>query len=39
MFIEFTNVNDAFSKDYYPFPSIDDLVDSTAGCALLSTMD
>nr|CAC33017.1 hypothetical protein [Antirrhinum hispanicum] len=39
MFIDFTDLNDACPKDCFPLPSIDQLVDSTAGCALLSTMD
>ena len=39
MCVNFTNLNKACSKDSYPFPHIDLLVDSTARHQLLSFMD
>ena len=39
MCMDFTNLNKACSKDSYPFPRIDQLVNSTAGYQLLSFMD
>ncbi|KAL2249927.1 UNVERIFIED_CONTAM: Retrovirus-related Pol polyprotein from transposon [Sesamum indicum] len=36
---DYTDLNKACPKDPYPLPRIDLLVDSTAGCALLSMMD
>lgn len=36
---DFTRLNKFCPKDPYPLPRIDQLVDSTAGCALLSFMD
>ncbi|KAL0431289.1 UNVERIFIED_CONTAM: Transposon Ty3-I Gag-Pol polyprotein [Sesamum radiatum] len=39
MCIDFRDVNKACPKDYYPLPRIDQLVDSTSGCKLLSMMD
>ncbi|CAA0843107.1 Unknown protein, partial [Striga hermonthica] len=39
MCIDFRDLNLACPKDYYPLPRIDQLVDSTAGCELLSMMD
>ena len=36
---DFTRLNKYCPKDPYPLPRIDQLVDSTAGCALLSFMD
>ncbi|CAA0837255.1 Uncharacterized mitochondrial protein AtMg00860, partial [Striga hermonthica] len=39
MFIDFRDLNKACPKDLYPLPRIDQLVDSTAGCELLSLMD
>ncbi|XP_075674778.1 uncharacterized protein LOC142643964 [Castanea sativa] len=39
MCIDFTNLNKACSKDRFPLPRIDQLVDSTAGHKLLSFMD
>ena len=36
---DFTDLNRFCPKDPYPLPRIDQLVDSTAGCALLSFMD
>ena len=34
--IDFTDVNKACPKDPFPLPRIDQIVDSTAGCELLS---
>lgn len=39
MCIDFTNVNDACTKDSYPTPLVDYLVDSTNGYARLSFLD
>ncbi|XP_012836532.1 PREDICTED: uncharacterized protein LOC105957150 [Erythranthe guttata] len=39
MCIDFRDLNKACPKDYYPLPRIDQLVDSTAGCEMLSMMD
>ncbi|KAL0318113.1 UNVERIFIED_CONTAM: Retrovirus-related Pol polyprotein from transposon [Sesamum calycinum] len=39
MYIDFQDLNKACPKDFYPLPRIDQLVDSTSGCELLSMMD
>ncbi|KAL0446083.1 UNVERIFIED_CONTAM: hypothetical protein Slati_1736200 [Sesamum latifolium] len=39
MCIDFQDLNKACPKDYYPLPRIDQLVDSTSECELLSMMD
>ncbi|KAL0444249.1 UNVERIFIED_CONTAM: Pro-Pol polyprotein [Sesamum latifolium] len=39
MCIDFRDLNKACPKDFYPLPRIDQLVDSTSGCELLSMMD
>ncbi|KAL0309294.1 UNVERIFIED_CONTAM: Retrovirus-related Pol polyprotein from transposon [Sesamum radiatum] len=39
MCIDFWNLNKACPKDFYPLPRIDQLVDSTSRCELLSMMD
>ncbi|KAL0393435.1 UNVERIFIED_CONTAM: hypothetical protein Slati_4309700 [Sesamum latifolium] len=39
MSINFRDLNKAYPKDFYPLPRIDQLVDSTSGCELLSMMD
>ncbi|KAL0411385.1 UNVERIFIED_CONTAM: hypothetical protein Slati_3728200 [Sesamum latifolium] len=39
MCIDFRDLNKACPKDFYPVPRIDQLVDSTSGCELLSMMD
>ena len=39
MCIDFTNLNRACSKDSFPLPRIDQLVDSIAGHELLTFMD
>ncbi|KAL0439943.1 UNVERIFIED_CONTAM: Pro-Pol polyprotein [Sesamum latifolium] len=39
MCIDFRDLNKACPKDFYPLPRMDQLVDSTSGCELLSMMD
>jgi Reverse transcriptase (RNA-dependent DNA polymerase). len=39
MCVNFTDLNKACPKDHFPLPRIDQLVDSTAGCELLSFLD
>jgi hypothetical protein len=39
MCIEYTSLNKAFSKDLFPLPCIDQVVDLTTGCELLSFLD
>jgi len=39
MCVDFTNLNQACSKDSFPLPSIDQLVDSTVGHKLLTFVD
>jgi len=39
MCVDFTDLNKAFPKDSYLFPSIDSLVDSASGCRVLSFLD
>lgn len=39
MCVDFTDVNKACPKDCYPLPHIDQLVDATAGHALVNFMD
>jgi hypothetical protein len=39
MCIDYTNLNKAYHKDPYPLPRIDQIVDSTSGCDLLSFLD
>ncbi|XP_073137893.1 uncharacterized protein [Henckelia pumila] len=39
MCVDFRDLNKACPKDCYPLPRIDQLVDSTSGCELLSFMD
>ncbi|KAL0411005.1 UNVERIFIED_CONTAM: Pro-Pol polyprotein [Sesamum latifolium] len=39
MCIDFRDLSKACPKDLYPLPRIDQLVDSTSGCELLSMMD
>ncbi|KAL0444628.1 UNVERIFIED_CONTAM: hypothetical protein Slati_2185500 [Sesamum latifolium] len=39
MCIDFRDLNKACPKDFYPLPRIDQLVDSTSGCELLSMTD
>ena len=37
--IDYTDINKAYPKDPFPLPHIDQIVDSTAGCDLLSFLD
>ena len=37
--IDFMDLNKAYPKDPYPLPRIDQIVDSTAGCDLLFSLD
>ena len=37
--IDFTDLNKAWPKDPFPLPRIDQIVDSTSGCDLLSLLD
>ena len=37
--IDYTDINKACPKDPFPLPRIDQIVDSTAGCDLLSFLD
>src|SRR5215216_539300 len=39
MCIDYTSLNKACSKDPFAFPRIDQVIDSTAGCELLSFLD
>jgi hypothetical protein len=39
MCIEYTKLNKACPKDLYPLPHIDQIVDFTSGCDLLSFID
>ena len=39
MCVDFTDLNNACPKDSFPFPRINQLVDSTAGHELLTFMD
>ncbi|KAL0337669.1 UNVERIFIED_CONTAM: Transposon Ty3-G Gag-Pol polyprotein [Sesamum calycinum] len=39
MCIDFRDLNKACPKNFYPLPRIDQLVDSTPGCKLLSMID
>lgn len=39
MCVDFRDLNKPCPRDHYPLPRIDQLVDSTAGCALSSMMD
>jgi len=39
MCVDFTYLNKACSKDSYPLPNIDTLVDSASGCKMLSFLD
>jgi len=39
MCIDYTNLNKACPKDPFPLPRIDQIVDSTSGCDLLSFLD
>jgi hypothetical protein len=39
MCVDYTSLNKACSKHPFPLPRIDQIVDSTAGCELLSFLD
>ncbi|KAM1548371.1 hypothetical protein COP1_009446 [Malus domestica] len=39
MCVDYTDLNKEFPKDSFPFPLIDRLIDSTAGCELMSFMN
>jgi hypothetical protein len=39
MCIDYTSLNKACPKDLYPLPRVDQIVDSTSGCDLLSFLD
>jgi hypothetical protein len=39
MCVDYTNLNKACPKDSFPIPRIDQVIDSTAGCELLSFVD
>jgi hypothetical protein len=39
MCVDYTSLNKACSKDLFPLPYIDQVIDLTAGCELLSFMD
>ena len=39
MCVDYTNLNKPCPKDPFPLPRIDQVVDSTAGCVLLSFLD
>jgi hypothetical protein len=39
MCVDYTNLNKACPKDPFPLPRIDQVIDSTAGCKLLSFVD
>ena len=39
MYVDYTNINKHCPKDPFGLPRIDEVVDSTAGCELLSFLD
>ena len=39
MCVDYTSLNKAYPKVPFPFPQIDQIIDSTAGCVLLSFLD
>jgi hypothetical protein len=39
MCVDYTNLNKACPKDPFPLPRIDQVIDSTVGCELLSSVD
>jgi hypothetical protein len=39
MFVDYTNLNEACKKDPFRLPRIDQVVDSTTNCSLLSFLD
>ena len=39
MCVDYTGLNKACPKDHFPLPRIDQIVDSTLGCKILSFLD
>ena len=39
MCVDYTGLNKACTKDHFPLPRIDQIVDSTSGCEILSFLD
>ena len=39
MCVDYTGLNKVCPKDYFPLPHIDQIVDSTLGCEILSFLD
>ena len=39
MCVDYTSLNKACPKDHFPLPRIDQIVDSTSGCEILSFLD
>jgi hypothetical protein len=39
MFVDYTDLNKHYPKDPFDLPRIDEVIDSTAGCKLLSFLD
>ena len=39
MCVDYTRLNKACPKDHFPLPRIDQIIDSTSGCAILSFLD
>ena len=39
MCVDYTGLNKACSKDHFPLPRIDQIIDSTSGCEILSFLD
>ena len=39
MYVDYTGLNKACLKDHFPLPRIDQIVDSTSGCEILSFLD
>ena len=39
MCVDYTGLNKACPKDHFPLPRIDQIVDSTSGCKILSFLD
>ena len=39
MCVDYTGLKKACSKDHFPLPCIDQIIDSTSGCEILSFLD
>ena len=39
MCVDYTGLNKACPKDHFPLPRIDQIIDSTSGCEILSFLD